>query len=1007
MDFYLRLTPAEVRREALNILAEKELQKQPCVRFELLKIIAHQSATTAPEKARFLIAQTAYLKTLENAPERQKIYLKSLSEDPQAVRSGFTAWDQSIRTVLADPDLWSFYQQEKRTQPHPFWLDETLLAIVQVKKDGQDLVHSPELIREIVSTARQHGPIARQIVRDLNLGAEGMLLLLQYGPLIERAVHEQLDLQEVLEILYANPGEFDQGEPSELALQLKEIYSKKPVVWRAARCFPLCWKLNREYPMEASRLLEQFAIDDIASFLYLYYPDQMPEAIAALRSTGDAAWGTLKYFAELKSDNREIFKEILKKQGWRVVPYLLKNGESGLQRLRENPDDTRWLDKDFDSEGNIVNQGWAAELPIISGPFLALRHGINGTLDWDEAGWAALDLSEAAALVGTSGVSLIWSGAKNSAKIGAKQVLKRVQSQQAREFLLKEARSMASKPSISRSAQRQTFREKALPSLFSRSSTQATFQKYVISRGSRLVSQNNRNSLQKSFEKIKASVRKIDEKISQLKDPNKNRGAFGPNDPTFQENLPHNLPHNEQFVSYLKNPDSLSVLQDQLFEVALLSRWDSDLEHIQQEQDSTDCLDLDSKKLAEEMASFWRPSPASTTSRPASKVFLRIAAGASLIALVVLLVTGKNRFRRSKISWLVGIGNLVILGFCLLEYWNPHLRSVTATEQALARLSDDQVCWEQRLSEVLDTPDEALQQERNRLVNSLLEDFHKQLTEGSGLTDLKNKEESLRVLKPFFPLHARVQLEDLIVQASQKREEKDLQKVKVEFDSRLAPFKESAQRFLKEHPNSSSKAQVLGWINERIGKDIRELKLKIQQIDSSTPTGIAERLSELSKLRDQLSPQDPERARIAAAIKVAHRLATEEEFTIVLHNSGEFRVAEFHRVVVYSGDDIVFDQKGSHRVQIQDWQEEFKLRWQYDKPIRIQIRLGSTVIFSTSFCAEKTESGGLSILALNGKRELESKSHRFTGTPYVTFEIKDFTAEEEQAFRTYILSNEW
>ncbi|QVL31648.1 hypothetical protein KIH39_22825 [Telmatocola sphagniphila] len=1006
LEFYLQLTPTSERREALSSLAEKAVLKQPCIRYELCKRIARESATTAPEKARFLIAQSAYLKSLEHDPQRQKGYLDALSKDPHAVRNGFTGWDHAVRAALADPDLWSYYQDEKSTQTSPFWLDEVLLTILQLTPDGQELKHSPELVREIVAAARKYDPIARRIVRDLQLGAEGMLLLIQYGPLIEQAVREQLDLQEVLEILYANPGEFEGGESSELVLQMKEIYSKNPAVWNSARHFPLCWKLHREFPKEASQLLEKFAVDDIASFLYLHYPEQMPEAISALRSTGDAALGTLRHFAEVRSDNREIFKDLLKKQGWRVIPYYLKYGDSGLQRLRENPEDTKWLDKDFDAEGHIVNPGWIADLPVLSGPVMAFRHGIEGTLEWEEVGWAALDLTDAAALVGTSGVSLIWSVAKNSAKIGSKKALKRVLPREAREILLQETKSITAKPAISRVAKRQAFRDKSLPSLLRTASQPTGSGKYLLSHGTHLILPQLSMSLQTVLKNIQLAVQKVEKTIPKIRDLRQSLSPANSRASARSENLP-----SEEFLLYLKHPDQLVVLQTQLFDVSLLSRWNSPSEFLEPGSTVNFGTDISATELAEEILSFWSPAsrvfPVQDVENPVRKIGFFLALG----SLTLFILVGAIRYHLVR-PWApdrILIGSMilcfVVLGLSIRVFFSAS--SPASSELTLARLKQDSLCWEQRLAEVLDSSDPTVLRERDLLVETVLQDYRQQLSESSGRSDLQRKEQSLRLLKRFFPILARAQVENLIAEVHRLREEQDYKKVQSEFENGISSFKESAQRFLSEYPRSESKKEVHKWINEKIGKEVGDLRVKIQQIENSNLSGIAERAKELAKLCDQLSRTDPERNRIQSALKVAHLLMSEKEFTLALRNSGEFQVAEFHRVVITCGDETVHSCTSPSRVQIQDWTDEFKLKWQPEKSIKIELRLGSTVIFSRSLCAETEVKGEWSILDLNGKKELEVRSARFLGTPYVTLEILDFTSEEEKAFRTYFLGKDW
>jgi hypothetical protein len=328
-----------------------------------------------------------------------------------------------------DQELLDFYNDEKD------WLDDVLFVVVcnaNADEEGE-----PLMPQDVLQTIRKNHPVFKNALETFSSpesdGYESAAcviyaLFANYGGMFRYCVKEGLmPVSELLEVVFANLDFFDKhadDAPENLAAKLITIRDSHPAVWQAAKQYPLCLELYDRIPHLADSLCENYVHDDIATFLFTKYDDNVPAAAAAIDKFGDLAVLMLT-----RHENSPVFREALKNNslGVRIIPYVARFEDHGLARLDTNQE---WLNKYFDEAGNAKEKEWWTQLPG-GGAADVARNWANGyPNEWGELGWAALDVADAVLLVACLGASAPASAAKTgattTAKVGSKVVAREV-----------------------------------------------------------------------------------------------------------------------------------------------------------------------------------------------------------------------------------------------------------------------------------------------------------------------------------------------------------------------------------------------------------------------------------------------------------------------------------------------------------------------------------------------------------------------------------------------------
>lgn len=85
-------------------------------------------------------------------------------------------------------------------------------------------------------------------------------------------------------------------------------------------------------------------------------------------------------------------------------------------------DNTKYLDKDIDENGELKPEAFSKSIPLIGGPLTVFNNWTKGYPNsYSELGWAALDVADGTLLVMTLGASAETTVAKTAAKTAAKE----------------------------------------------------------------------------------------------------------------------------------------------------------------------------------------------------------------------------------------------------------------------------------------------------------------------------------------------------------------------------------------------------------------------------------------------------------------------------------------------------------------------------------------------------------------------------------------------------------
>ncbi len=367
----------------------------------------------------FLWAHGSALEILDHDSSGAQVdaYLQRLEKASHSADDWRIAKNNAMALVVLDSiaaaNLRQYYEQEQD------WLDDAIVEVA-ARADVSD-TERRALIGRVVTTAQSNRPYFKQAVTDLKFGPEVFFLFEEYGEVIRRAVGSGgLPLDEVLEVIFANGDFLDRFKldpPQEIAARLVYLRNQKPTVWQAARKISLALRLNEDAPREADKIFEKYTGDDVAALIYAGYEHEVPQAAASIAKFGDLGIYILNRYSQSKPFHAALAREDV---GPRVIPYVAKFGDAGLERLEAN---RGWLDKYFAADGTPKEEAWWTQIPGGSAANIA-RNWVKGyPSEWGELGWAALDVADAALAVASFGSSeVVTESVKESGEIAVKNL---------------------------------------------------------------------------------------------------------------------------------------------------------------------------------------------------------------------------------------------------------------------------------------------------------------------------------------------------------------------------------------------------------------------------------------------------------------------------------------------------------------------------------------------------------------------------------------------------------
>lgn len=429
---------------SIATLAGRNAENKPLPEVVLARIASDPSlCPSEEEREEFLTAHGTALQLLSRveSPDPIRQYLELLVRSSQDSR----LWDVARGDPMAmyvwqnveSEELREFYVEQRQ------WLAEVIVQLIQDDEPNESSEATKGTFTKALEIGKRYYPLTKDAVMESGrgtddgtgnetahaepsgLGALGFSFFYQFGDAIERSVngtkdYDGIPLAEVLDVLFANADvaleiQSEKG-PKELADTLLRLrrsslqrdqaanlvksdeQSQTITAWEAARKLPLVLRLYRDAPQDAEIVIERFGTDDIATFLYSAYEDQITVATKAIATYDDLGIYILSLYS-----GEERFHAMLGKPriGCHAVPYVAHFGDQGIDRIEDNP---AWFDKYFDENGKEKKEGWVYSLPIVGAPSKILSNLANGyPNEWSELGWAALDTADGVILVATMG----------------------------------------------------------------------------------------------------------------------------------------------------------------------------------------------------------------------------------------------------------------------------------------------------------------------------------------------------------------------------------------------------------------------------------------------------------------------------------------------------------------------------------------------------------------------------------------------------------------------------
>jgi hypothetical protein len=384
----------------------------------------------ATSRDNFLWAHATALQVLggDETGEAGSAYLDRLEQSARSPDSWRVAkanpMAMLVHEYVTDPAQREYYGREQD------WLDGVIVDVTARAVVG-DAEKGP-LVSDVVRVAYENQPFFQQAATEQGLGSGSFFLFAEHGDVIRRLAGAAggVPLDEVLEVVFANSDfldRFKNDTPVNLAARLIVVRNRKPSVWRAARKTGLALRLNEDAPHVADKLLEKFSEDDIAALLYSGYENEVVSAAEAVLKFEDLGIYILNRY-----EGSKRFHQALKNNsiGPRLIPYVAKFSDQGLERLNDNK---AWLDKYFQLDGTPKEEEWWTQIPGGAAADVARNWWKGYPNEWGELGWAALDVADAVLAIGTFGG---FEAAKEAVEAGGKVALKRVAKGEAKREVL-------------------------------------------------------------------------------------------------------------------------------------------------------------------------------------------------------------------------------------------------------------------------------------------------------------------------------------------------------------------------------------------------------------------------------------------------------------------------------------------------------------------------------------------------------------------------------------------
>ena len=361
------------------------------------------------------------------------------------------------------PKLWEWYVG------HESWVDAFLMTVTPEDGKLEDIV---QLLKDNEQTfQRFHEEISKLSEEELQELAdaedidEGRLVcyrsclpfIAQYGDVLPPLVQEKVPMIEAMAVV-ANSIDaftFDTSASCRAAgRELAALHRFHTSIWDLAAeedCGVGVVRLYRDVPTWGEQVLNAYGRQHVANFIYSFCAPNEEKQLSAvsvavvaetLAKCQEPGWAVLRTYR----DNRQ-FRTMLAQHGFRLIPYLLKEGEEKtFTTLWNYP---RELDECFDKDGKLKRQhvSWYEMSPIGGDLATVLKKWAKGRpVTMGEIGWAVFDVADAAMMVGSLGMSKIaTAGGKGAAKQLAKRTVRQAEKRIAREMAEKTAKQITTK----------------------------------------------------------------------------------------------------------------------------------------------------------------------------------------------------------------------------------------------------------------------------------------------------------------------------------------------------------------------------------------------------------------------------------------------------------------------------------------------------------------------------------------------------------------------------------
>ncbi len=440
----LRITMDYYRGNTLHAVAEfaRDQQRFPNgMPLAKLTELAIQIADSGGDFKTFLKNQSTNFQLLNQtgSPELLQQYLNTIAaikqlgsesrqlliDDPMAVP---VFW-----ALKAHPNLWYFYQQHNdclsallgATLIYDEELDasEVSRSIITYLKAAQA---APEVVTALFNAVNEQGGDDTLNADLPDIYSLVLPILVQNSEALQLAQRQKLPIWEFFCIMAINPdATTNYPDNQEYGLYLATLQQVKPNLWRQAQEQPGVLELDRRLPAYSEKIMSDFGNTNIAAFLLSEYGKSdmlLRQAGKVLTTYGDLGYAILLDYRETPE-----FKYFLAKPevGFRLIPMLGHFQQEAFTKLADN---VAWVDRYFDSEGKLrdIETSFLELCPFVGGIATVADNWSQGyPCEWNEIGFAALDVADCALLLASAGSSAGLTAAKTAAVTGGKTAIKK------------------------------------------------------------------------------------------------------------------------------------------------------------------------------------------------------------------------------------------------------------------------------------------------------------------------------------------------------------------------------------------------------------------------------------------------------------------------------------------------------------------------------------------------------------------------------------------------------